>query len=149
MRHRKTGRKFNRTSSHRLALMRNLFLALLKEESIKTTLPKAKELRSFVERLVTLARSDTVANRRLVMARLGSGNKNSTVPMVVKLFKEIAPRYKNRPGGYCRVLKNGFRSGDKAPMAIIQFVESNESLENPANEAASLPPETTTAVEGN
>lgn len=117
MRHRKAGRHFNRTSSHRKAMLQNLCASLLLHESIITTLPKAKELRRVVEPLITLAKVDTVANRRLAFARLRDRE------IVTKLFNNIAPLFKTRPGGYSRVLKYGFRSGDSAPMAIIELVE--------------------------
>ena len=116
MRHRKSGRKFNRNSAHRSALKRNLATALVSNEAIKTTLPKAKELRRVVEPLVTLAKNDSVANRRLAFARIRDKEA------VKKLFEELGPRYKERPGGYTRVLKCGFRAGDSAPMAFIEFV---------------------------
>ncbi|MBT4347247.1 MAG: 50S ribosomal protein L17, partial [Methylococcales bacterium] len=109
MRHRKTGRKLNRNSSHRKALFSNMVNSLIKHEIIKTTLPKAKELRGFAEPLITLAKSDSVAKRRLAFARLR--DKDS----VAKLFAELGPRYQERPGGYLRVLKCGFRTGDTAP----------------------------------
>lgn len=117
MRHRKSGRKFNRNSAHRQAMFRNMVVSLLEHEAIKTTLPKAKELRGFVEPLITLAKNDTVANRRLAFARTRSE------AIVGKLFTDIGPRSKNRPGGYVRVLKNGFRTGDKAPMAYVELVD--------------------------
>ncbi|MCX7946792.1 MAG: 50S ribosomal protein L17 [Hydrogenophilus sp.] len=117
MRHRKGNRKLNRPSGHRRALLRNLANALIREEQIVTTLPKAKELRRFVEPLITLAKSPSLANRRLAFDRLR--NRAS----VVKLFDEIGPRCANRPGGYTRVLKYGFRVGDNAPMAIIELVD--------------------------
>ncbi|MBT3336072.1 MAG: 50S ribosomal protein L17, partial [Methylococcales bacterium] len=109
MRHRKTGRKLNRNSSHRKALFSNMVNSLIKHEIIKTTLPKAKELRGFAEPLITLAKTDSVAKRRLAFARLR--DKDS----VAKLFAELGPRYQERPGGYLRVLKCGFRTGDTAP----------------------------------
>lgn len=121
MNHRKTGRRLNRTCSHIKALKKNLSLALLKNGQIKTTLPKAKELRRFVEPLITLAKEDSVANRRLAFARL----RNDEV--VAKLFTDIAPRFKDRPGGYSRVLKCGFRPGDNAPMAIIELLGWREA----------------------
>jgi len=117
MRHRKSGRKFNRNSAHRQAMFRNMVVSLLEHEAIKTTLPKAKELHGFVEPLITLAKNDTVANRRLAFARTRSE------AIVGKLFTDIGPRSKNRPGGYVRVLKNGFRTGDKAPMAYVELVD--------------------------
>ena len=117
MRHRKSGRKFNRNSSHRKAMFKNLTSALVEHEAIKTTLPKAKELRGVVEPLITLAKNDSVANRRLAFARIRDKEA------VKKLFEEIGPRYESRPGGYTRVLKCGFRAGDSAPMAFIEFVD--------------------------
>lgn len=117
MRHRNSGRLLNRTSSHRKAMFRNMAASLIEHELIKTTLPKAKDLRGVVERLITLAKEDTVANRRLAFARLRDDD------MVRKLFVDVAPRFAARPGGYTRVLKYGFRHGDNAPMAIIEFVD--------------------------
>lgn len=117
MNHRKSGRHLNRTSSHRKAMLKNMSVSLLKHELIKTTLAKAKELRRTVEPLITLAKNDSVANRRLAFARL---RDDATV---AKLFTEIAPRHKDRPGGYVRVLKCGFRVGDKAPLAIVELVD--------------------------
>lgn len=117
MRHRQAGRKFNRTSSHRKALLMNLANSLLSHEIIKTTLPKAKSLRSVVEKLITTSKEDSTANRRLIFSRL----RDKTV--VTKLFNEIGPLFKNRPGGYLRILKCGYRTGDNAPMAYIEFVE--------------------------
>ena len=117
MRHRLAGRHLGRTSSHRAALYRNLANALIEREIIKTTVPKAKELRRFVEPLITLAKVDSVANRRLAFARLR--NKD----LVSKLFNEVAKASANRPGGYTRILKCGFRQGDNAPMAYIMLVD--------------------------
>lgn len=117
MRHRIKGRKLNRTSSHRKAMLANMAAALIKHEQIKTTLPKAKELRSFVDKLVTLGKKGGVPNRRRAFATL----RDET--MVAKLFDTLADRYKERPGGYTRVLKAGFRYGDNAPMAIIELVD--------------------------
>lgn len=117
MRHLKAGRKFNRTSSHRQAMFKNLASALFEHELIKTTLPKAKELRRVAEPLISLAREDSVAQRRLAFDRL----RNKAV--VGKLFTEIGPRYKNRPGGYLRILKCGYRDGDNAPMAYVELVD--------------------------
>ncbi len=117
MRHRKSGRKLNRNSSHRVAMFRNMAGSLFEHEVIKTTLPKAKELRRVAEPLITLAKSDSVANRRLAFARLRSD------AVVGKLFNELGPRYANRPGGYLRILKCGFRAGDAAPMAIVELVD--------------------------
>ena len=121
MRHRKAGRKLNRTASHRKAMFMNMAQALIKHEQIVTTLPKAKELRPVVEKLVTLAKKGGLANRRLAIARL----QDQT--MVTKLFDTLADRYKDRDGGYTRVLKAGFRYGDNAPMAVIEFVDRDES----------------------
>lgn len=117
MRHRKAGRKLNRTSSHRKAMFKNMANALIKHEQIKTTLPKAKELRPVVERLITKAKKGGLANRRLLIAEL------QDEAMVTKLMDVLAGRYAEREGGYCRVLKAGFRYGDAAPMAIIEFVD--------------------------
>lgn len=118
MRHRNSGRKFGRTSSHRTAMFRNMASSLIHHEVITTTVAKAKDLRGVIERLVTLAKQDSVARRRLAFARLG-GDREA----VTKLFDEVAKRYDGRPGGYTRVLKCGFRPGDSAPMAIIEFVD--------------------------
>lgn len=117
MRHRKSGRQLNRNSAQRKAMFRSMACSLLEHEVIKTTLPKAKELRRVAEPLITLAKNDSVANRRLAFAR--TGNK----AVVGKLFGEIAPRYAARPGGYTRILKCGFRPGDAAPMAYIELVD--------------------------
>ena len=117
MRHRHGLRKLNRTTSHRLAMLRNMSNSLLTHELIKTTLPKAKELRRVVEPLITLAKEATVANRRLAFNRLRDRD------VVVKLFNELGPRYKARPGGYLRILKCGFRVGDNAPMAIVELLD--------------------------
>ncbi len=117
MKHRIKGRKLGRNSAHRKALMRNLSLALLKNEVIKTTLPKAKELRPFIEKIITLAKKDTLSNRRLAISILGNQE------IADKLFKEIAPRAAKRNGGYTRIMKYGFRVGDKAPMALIEVVD--------------------------
>lgn len=117
MRHRKSGRHLNRTSSHREAMFRNMACSLIEHEMIKTTLPKAKELRRVAEPLITLAKSDSVANRRLAFARTGDKS------VVGKLFSEIGPRYAERPGGYTRILKCGFRAGDSAPMAFVELVD--------------------------
>ena len=123
MRHRKSGRKFNRDASCRKALFRSLSCALVEHEFIKTTLPKAKEMRRHVEPLITLAKVDSVANRRLAFARTGSKE------VVRKLFEQIGPRYVQRPGGYLRVLKCGFRAGDCAPMAYVELVDRPEKTE--------------------
>ena len=120
MRHGHGLRKLNRTSSHRLAMLRNMTVSLLKHEVIKTTLPKAKELRKVAEPLITLGKEDTVANKRLAFSRLRDRD------MVVKLFGELGPRYAKRPGGYLRILKYGFRVGDKAPMALVELVDRPE-----------------------
>ena len=117
MRHRHGLRKLNRTSSHRLAMLRNMTCSLLKHEIIKTTLPKAKELRRVVEPIITLGKAPSLANKRLAFDRLRDRD------MVVKLFDELGPRYKARNGGYTRVLKAGFRYGDNAAMAVIEFVD--------------------------
>lgn len=117
MRHRQSGRKLNRNSPHRKAMFRNMTASLLHHEVIKTTLPKAKELRRVAEPLITMARNDTVAKRRVAFSRLRDREA------VTKLFNEIAPRYKNRPGGYLRILKCGFRPGDKATMAFVELVD--------------------------
>jgi large subunit ribosomal protein L17 len=117
MRHRHGLRKLNRTSSHRLAMLRNLTNALLRYETIRTTLPKAKELRRVAEPLITLAKTPSLANRRLAFNRLRDRE------MVVKLFDELGPRYANRPGGYLSILKFGFRQGDNAPMALVSLMD--------------------------
>ena len=117
MRHRLGLRKLNRTSAHRLSMLRNMSVSLLRHEAIKTTLPKAKELRRVVERLITLAKTDSVANRRLAFSKLRDRE------IVTKLFNDIAPRNAKRPGGYTRILKMGFRVGDNAPMAYMELVE--------------------------
>jgi large subunit ribosomal protein L17 len=117
MRHRHGLRKLNRTSSHRLAMLRNMCNSLITHEAIKTTLPKAKELRMAVEPLITLAKDDSVANKRLAF------NRTRDRAVVTKLFGELGPRYKARPGGYTRILKMGFRVGDNAPMAFVELVD--------------------------
>jgi large subunit ribosomal protein L17 len=117
MRHRQSGRKLNRTTSHREAMFKNMSASLVTHEMIRTTLPKAKELRRVVEPLITLAKNDTVANRRLAFARVRDRD------VVSKLFNDLGPRYKERPGGYLRILKCGFRDGDSAPMAIVELVD--------------------------
>lgn len=136
MRHRKSGRKLNRTSAHRKAMFRNMSASLFEHEIIKTTLPKAKELRRHAEPLITLAKEDTVANRRLAFARLGNNHRARAV--VTKLFEELGPRYKNRNGGYLRILKCGFRPGDNAPMAYVELVDRpiDEAAEAVAEENA-------------
>ena len=116
MRHRMSGRQLNRNASHRSAMFRNMASSLVRHEIIKTTLPKAKELRRVVEPLITLAKSDSVANRRLAFARTRDRD------VVGKLFAELGPRFQGRPGGYTRILKCGFRAGDNAPMAYIELV---------------------------
>jgi large subunit ribosomal protein L17 len=116
MRHQKSGRKFNRTSSHREAMFKNMASSLFKHELIRTTLPKAKELRRVAEPLITLSKTDSVANRRLAFARMRDNEA------VGKLFVELGPRYQDRPGGYLRILKCGFRPGDNAPMAYVELV---------------------------
>lgn len=121
MRHRLSHRKLNRTSSHRQALLRNLSIALLTHEAIKTTLPKAKELRKVIEPLITLGKKPSLANRRLAFDRLRDRD------MVVKLFDDLGPRFMQRPGGYLRILKFGFRQGDNAPMAYVELVDKSES----------------------
>jgi large subunit ribosomal protein L17 len=128
MRHRSGLRKLNRTSAHRLALLRNLSNALLRHEAIKTTLPKAKELRRVVEPLITLAKNPTVANRRIAFNRLRDRE------MVVKLFDVLGPRFANRNGGYTRILKMGFRVGDNAPMAYMELTEKAAEVEEVAEE---------------
>lgn len=117
MRHKKSGRRLSRDTSHREAMLKNMSASLFEHELIKTTLPKAKELRRVAEPLITLAKNDTVANRRLAQARLN----NKT--MVKKLFEELGPRYEQRPGGYLRILKCGYRSKDAAPMAYVELVD--------------------------
>ncbi|NWG74110.1 MAG: 50S ribosomal protein L17 [Rubrivivax sp.] len=126
MRHRHGLRKLNRTSEHRQAMLRNMCVSLLRHEAIKTTLPKAKELRRVVEPLITLGKQPTLANRRLAFSRLRDRD------VVTKLFAELGPRYQARPGGYTRILKMGFRVGDNAPMAYVELVDRPE----PAAEAA-------------
>jgi large subunit ribosomal protein L17 len=123
MRHMNSGRKFNRTSSHRKAMFQNMCNALFEHEQIQTTLPKAKELRMYAEPLITLAKVDSVHNRRLAFARTRDAH------IVGKLFTDIGPRFKERAGGYTRVLKIGQRAGDAAPMAVIQLVESASAAE--------------------
>ncbi|WP_434026243.1 50S ribosomal protein L17 [[Pseudomonas] boreopolis] len=117
MRHQKSGRKFSRTSAHREAMFKNMAASLIKHELIKTTLPKAKELRRVAEPLITLAKIDSVANRRLAFARLRDKEAVGT------LFTTLGPRYQSRPGGYLRILKCGFRAGDNAPMAYVELVD--------------------------
>ena len=117
MRHRKSGRQLNRNSSHRKAMFKNMAVSLLRHEIIKTTLPKAKELRRVVEPMITRAKVDSVANRRVIFARTRDNE------VTAKLFTEIGPRYQDRPGGYVRILKCGFRKGDNAPMAYVELVD--------------------------
>jgi large subunit ribosomal protein L17 len=117
MRHRYSGRKLNKTGTHRRAMFRNMIASLVEHEVIKTTLPKAKELRTFAEPMITLAKVDSVANRRLAFDRLRSKQA------VGKLFTDLGPRYLARPGGYIRILKCGYRTGDKAPMAYVELVD--------------------------
>ena len=128
MRHRKSGRKLNRNSPQRNSLKKNLAISIIEHESVRTTLAKAKEIRRFLEPLVTLAKENTVANQRLAYSRLRSKQA------VAKLFEELGPRYKDRPGGYLRVIKSGLRNGDKAPSAQIEFVDRLK--ENPEEETA-------------
>ncbi|MCA3180085.1 MAG: 50S ribosomal protein L17 [Burkholderiaceae bacterium] len=130
MRHRHGLRKLNRTSSHREAMLRNMTVSLLKHEMIKTTLPKAKELRRVVEPIITLGKKPSLANRRLAFDRLRDRD------MVVKIFNELGPRYANRNGGYLRILKFGFRIGDNAPMALVELMDRPEPVGAPAEEAA-------------
>ena len=117
MRHRNSGRKLNRNSSHRKAMFKNMAVSLMEHEIIRTTLPKAKELRGVIEPLITLGKTDTLANRRLAFSRLDDREA------VTKLFNDIGPRSSSRPGGYIRILKTGLRAGDKAPMAIVELVD--------------------------
>src|SRR2546421_8367913 len=123
MRHQNSGRKLNRTTAHRLAMFRNMAVSLLRHEEIVTTLPKAKELRRVAEPLITLGKNPTLANHRLAFNRLRDRD------VVMKLFKELGPRYKARPGGYLRILKFGFRQGDAAPMALIELVDRPQAAE--------------------
>ena len=128
MRHRHGLRKLNRTSSHRLAMLRNMTVSLLKHEAIRTTLPKAKELRRVAEPIITLGKNPTLANKRLAFDRLRDRD------MVVKLFEELGPRYKTRNGGYLRILKWGFRQGDNAPMALVELMDRPEPKEEAGKE---------------
>jgi large subunit ribosomal protein L17 len=130
MRHGHGLRKLNRTSEHRLAMLRNMMNSLIEHEAIKTTLPKAKELRRVIEPMITLAKEPTVANRRLAFNRLRDRDS------VTKLFNELGPRFKARPGGYTRILKMGFRVGDNAPMAFVEFVERAEVAQTSTEQAA-------------
>jgi large subunit ribosomal protein L17 len=130
MRHRQSGRQLNRNSSHRKAMFRNMAASLFEHEVIRTTVPKAKELRRVVEPLITRAKSDSVANRRVVFDRIRNRD------MVTKLFGELGPRYASRPGGYLRILKCGFRPGDNAPMAIVELVDRPAAEAEETAEAA-------------
>ncbi|MCW9013100.1 MAG: 50S ribosomal protein L17 [Gammaproteobacteria bacterium] len=130
MRHRKSGRQLNRNSSHRKAMFQNMVNSLFSNEIIKTTLPKAKELRRHAEPLITLAKEDSVAKRRLAFDRMRDK------AMVGKLFAELAPRYKDRPGGYLRIMKCGFRAGDAAPMAYVELVDRPEPTSEVVEEVA-------------
>jgi len=130
MRHGNGLRKLNRTSSHRLAMLQNMMNSLIEHEAIKTTLPKAKELRRVIEPMITLAKQPTVANKRLAFDRLRDRDS------VVKLFNELGPRYKTRPGGYTRILKMGFRVGDNAPMAFVELVDRPEVQDVVASETS-------------
>ncbi|MBS0499327.1 MAG: 50S ribosomal protein L17 [Burkholderiaceae bacterium] len=128
MRHGHGLRKLNRTSSHRLAMLRNMMNSLIAHEAIKTTVPKAKELRRVIEPMITLAKNDSVANRRLAFARLRDDAS------VAKLFTDLGPRFKARPGGYTRILKMGFRVGDNAPMAFVELLDRPEAGDEPKAE---------------
>jgi len=130
MRHGHGLRKLNRTTSHRLAMLQNMMNSLIEHEAIKTTVPKAKELRRVIEPMITLAKEDSVANRRLAFNRLRDRDS------VTKLFNELGPRFKARPGGYTRILKMGFRVGDNAPMAYVEFVERAEESAGEAAESS-------------
>ncbi|MEY4121569.1 MAG: hypothetical protein RLZZ457_407 [Pseudomonadota bacterium] len=130
MRHGHGLRKLNRTTSHRLAMLRNMMNSLIEHEAIKTTLPKAKELRRVIEPMITLAKEPTVANRRLAFDRLRDRDS------VVKLFNELGPRFKTRPGGYTRILKMGFRVGDNAPMAFVELVDRPEIKDDATEQSA-------------
>ena len=130
MRHGKKLRKLNRTSAHRQAMLRNMMNSLIEHEAIKTTLPKAKELRKVIEPMITLAKVDTVANKRLAFDRLRDRDS------VMKLFNDLGPRFAKRPGGYTRILKMGFRVGDNAPMAYVELVDRAESVAEEAQESA-------------
>ena len=135
MRHRKSGRKLNRNSSHRKALFRNMAVSLLEHEQIRTTLPKAKELRRVVEPLITLAGQDDLHRRRRAFARTRSAST------VGKLFTDIGPHYRDRPGGYLRIVKCGYRAGDAAPMAVVELVDRQ-----PATDLQNLEPEATVSA---
>lgn len=123
MRHRKSGRQLNRNSTSRKAMFKNMAVSLVQHEAINTTVPKAKELRRVVEPLITLAKNDTVSNRRLAFSRLRDKEA------VGKLFSDLGPRFQSRPGGYMRILKNGYRPGDKAPMAFVELVDRPDGLD--------------------
>ncbi len=129
MRHKKSGRQLNRNSSHRKAMFRNMTVSLVRHEVIKTTVPKAKELRRIAEPLITLAKTDSLARRRLAYARLRDRDA------VTRLFNELGPRCSSRPGGYLRILKCGYRTGDKAPMAIVELVDRDRPAAADATEA--------------
>jgi len=129
MRHRNSGRKLNRNGSHRKAMFKNMAASLMEHEIIRTTLPKAKELRGVVEPLITLGKVDSVANRRLALSRLGDKQ------VVAKLFTDLGPRSADRPGGYVRILKTGLRAGDKAPMAIVELVDRKQQEQEEVAEA--------------
>ena len=128
MRHRKSGRRLNRTSAHRKAMFRNMAVSLVAHEAIRTTVPKAKELRRVVEPLITLAKQDHHSRRRLAFDRIRSR------PAVTKLFNELGPRYRDRPGGYVRILRHGYRAGDAAPMAVVELVDRPAPDEDEAKE---------------
>jgi len=134
MRHRQSGRQLNRNASHRKAMFKNMAASLFKHELIKTTLPKAKELRRVAEPMITRSKTDSVANRRVIFNRLRDRD------MVTKLFEELGPRFKDRPGGYLRILKCGYRPGDKAPMAIVELLDRPivEEKEKPASEGEAV-----------
>lgn len=135
MRHLHSGRQLNRNSSHRKAMFKNMSVSLVDCELIKTTLPKAKELRRYIEPLITLAKNDSVANRRLVF------NRTRSKEAVGKLFNELGPRYETRPGGYVRVVKCGYRSGDKAPMAYVELVDRTVLIDKKDSVDSSKDPE--------
>ena len=141
MRHRLSGRKLNRTSAHRLAMLRNMAVSLLRHEQIETTLPKAKELRRVAEPLITLGKTSSLANRRLAFARLRDRE------VVGKLFDELGPRFKNRPGGYLRILKTGYRPGDNAPRAVVQLVERATTVATEPTEEGKAAEKVTKATE--
>lgn len=130
MRHKKSGRKLNRNSSQRTALKRSLAISIISHESIKTTLAKAKEIRGFLEPLVTLAKENNVSNQRKAFSKLRDK------AAVAKLFNEIGPRFKERPGGYLRVIKRGYRTGDKSPLAQVEFIQEENATPVPVSEEA-------------